>query len=450
MEAMKHTRAHGRPWNLKWHRLAHVCQRWRFVISTSPLRLGLQILCKSGASIERVLDSWGTLPLIVRFKGRKTNSLPQNIGIALSRPDRVREIDLALTSTAFMSIVDAIKKPFQTLECIRITIINATEPLLLFDNAFLGGSAPRLREITLDGINFPFPEMNRVISSNNLVELRISRIPKTGYFSADALVTALSVSTKLRELQVGFHYPASLPTQSTTSPPLQRTSFPSLWLLEFHGASEYLEDFVSRVDFPSLSYMTTEFFNQIFFEIPEFCRSIPLLSAFRSPSEVEILLSDSEKRVFISFKPTRRGKRGISSGTCYLKTETEQLDWKLSFVTEVLSQLSLLLKSVGTLRVIGFSTGGSDVMTGQEDVESTQWVELFQLFTHVKQLHASGPVLQDIMHALVTEDVAAGGLPELTQLSLMGQFCTPAVVDAAEQFVAALQRSGRDIHLSIN
>ena len=445
MKAMKQTRAHGRSW--KWHRLAHVCRRWRHVISTSPRRLGLQILCKSGASIERALDFWGTLPVVVRFNRRKIKSLPQNIRMALCRPDRVREIDLGLTRTAFISIVDAIKKPFQTLESIRITIKDATGPSLLFHNAFLGGSAPCLREIRLDGISFPFPELNRIISStNNLVELRLSRIPKAGYFSAEALVTALSASTKLIHLQVSFHYPASLPTESTTTP-LQRTTFPSLLFLEFHGASEYLEDFVSRVDFPSLRLMVMELFNQIFFEIPEICRSISLSSAFESPFEVQISLSTklAAERVTVHFRHSE--KRGIKPGQrCYLRTDCEQLDWKLSFVTQVLSQLSLLLKSVGTLQIYDHS---DNVTPRQEDVDSAQWVEIFQPFTHVRELRVSGKVLQGIMRALVTEDVAAGVLPELTQLFLWRKFCTPAVVDAAEQFVAARKLSGRAIRLSI-
>jgi hypothetical protein len=212
--AKKQTRAHGRPW--KWHRLAHVCRRWRLIIPISPRRLDLQIFCKSGASIEHILASWGTSPLIVRFKGGpKSKSLPENIAIALRHPDRVREIDLGLTSTTVGPIVDAIKEPFRELECIRITIKDATGPSLLFRNAFLGGSAPlaRLREIALDGISFPFPEIKQVISTNNLVGLHLLGVPETGYFSADALVTALSTSVQLRRLQLSFHYPASLPTQ---------------------------------------------------------------------------------------------------------------------------------------------------------------------------------------------------------------------------------------------
>jgi hypothetical protein len=65
LEAVERSRG-GRPW--KWHRLAHVCQRWRYVVSISPRRLRLQIPCKSGAPIEPILDTWPTLPILVRYK----------------------------------------------------------------------------------------------------------------------------------------------------------------------------------------------------------------------------------------------------------------------------------------------------------------------------------------------------------------------------------------------
>ena len=441
LDAMK--RARGRPW--KWLRLAHVCRRWRHVISMSPRRLDLQIYCKSGASIKRTLAAWGTLPLIVRFKGGpKSNSLPNNIAIALRHPDRVREIDLGLTTTTVGSIVDAIRRPFQTLECIRITIKGATGPSLLSPNIFLGGSAPHLRVIALDGINFPFPEIKQVISStNNLVELRLWGISKTGYFSADDLVTALSISAQLEKLEVSFHYPTSLPTESSTSPlqALQRTTFPSLRFLKFHGASEYLEEFVSRVDFPSLSSIAVGLFNQIFFEIPQICCSIPFVNASKIPAEVEIIMLTD--RVSIYFR--QKEELGIESRDCYLNTLCERLDWKLSFVTQVSSQLSPLLKSVGTLDISEYKG-----MPSGEDVDPMQWLELFQPFAHVRRLSVSGRVALDVMQALVTGDMAAGVLPELTLLQLSGRDAPKTcLAGAAEQFVAARKLSGRTIDWSI-
>ena len=89
------------PWPWIWHRLAHVCRKWRRVISMSPRRLDLGILCDYGApveTLESVLDSWPTLPLYARFEGQNWPALSinllKNTIAALRRPDRVCEIDL--------------------------------------------------------------------------------------------------------------------------------------------------------------------------------------------------------------------------------------------------------------------------------------------------------------------------------------------------------------------
>jgi hypothetical protein len=146
------------PW--KWHRLAHVCRRWRHVISVSPRRLDLRILCKPGAPIESILGSWSNLTLVVKFGAiQKSKLLPRNVMAALRHPDRLCEIDLHVTSSMTGSIVKVIQKPCRELERICITVKDATGPPLLVRNAFLGGSAPHLRHIKLDGISFPFPEM---------------------------------------------------------------------------------------------------------------------------------------------------------------------------------------------------------------------------------------------------------------------------------------------------
>jgi len=55
-----------------------------------------------------------------------------------------------------------------------------------------------------------------------------------------------------------------------------------------------------------------------------------------------------------------------------------------------------------------------------EDMDSTQWLELFQPFTYVRELRALEQFVLGIVQALVTEDMAAEVLPELTQLSLEG------------------------------
>jgi hypothetical protein len=428
----------GHQWN--WLRLAHVCRRWRDVISLSPHRLDLWILCKSGAPIKRVLGSWSTVPLIVRFKGNpKSNSLPDNITAALHHPDRICEIDLSVTSAIAGSIAEVIQEPLQALKSIRITVKDTMGPPISIRNTFLGGSAPHLKDIKLDGIAFPFPEMRQILlSTNNLVELHLSGIPNDVYFSPNDLVTGLSTLVHLNRLTVGFYSPASRPPPSMTRPPPQRIIIPSVTFLDFHGASEYLEEFVTLIDLPALCKITVRLFNEIFFEIPQVCQFIPRLKALGSPTWVFVTHSGESVSVFF----VQEGKP--SNENCFLGTSCRRLDWQLSFVTQISSQLSPHLSSVHSLSI----KKGHELPSGEEDVDSVQWLELFQPFTHVTQVHVwEKKLVPGIMQALVAEDVAAGVLPELTSLHLSGYRSSPSVVKAAEQFVNTRSLFGRTVHL---
>jgi hypothetical protein len=432
LDAMKQSR--GGPW--KWHRLAHVCRKWRHVISTSSRRLDLRVLCKSGAPVESILGSWPILPLVVNFKDfQKSDLLPRNIVVALRHPDRLCKIDLQVTSSMAGSIVEAIQRPCQALESICITVKNATGPPLLFRNAFLGGSAPQLRHIKLDGISFPFPEMRRVLlSTNNFVELHLSNIPNDGYFSPDTLVTGLSTLVRLKKLSVGFHSPASSPPPSMTPP--QRTTLPSLTSLDFHGASEYLEELVARVDLPNLRTITIELFNQIFFEIPQFCQFIPHLKRLWSPTVVSVRHTAEFVSVFFDWM-------GIYPNL-QLETSCRRFDWQLSFATQISSQLSPILSTVLSLHIVI----GLGLPTGEEEVDPTQWLELFRPFTHVTTVSVVEQLVPGIVQALVVEDMATEVLPELTRLHLKEYRKSPSVAKDAEQFVTTRKLSGRTVSLS--
>ena len=428
-------RSWGRPW--KWHRLAHVCRKWRHVISMSPRRLDLRIICEYGAPIGSILRSWPTLPLVVRFnsdESQKSKHLPRNVVVALRRPDRLCKIDFDVTSSITGSIIEAIRnlKPCQALESIRITVKDATGPSILVRNGFLGGSTPRLREIKLDGMTFPFPAIRQVLlSTKNLVELHLSKIPNEVYFSPEELVTGLSTLVQLKRLMVGFHSPDARPPPSMTRPPPQRTALPSLMSLEFHGATEYLEEFVARIDLHAFCKFSARLFNDIVFVIPRLREFIPRLNGPGSPNSVQVTFSMDS--VGIIFFP------GSSGANCYLKASCRRLDGQLSFVTQITSQLSPLLSSVHELTI----TPGSwhELPTGVEDLDSNEWLELFQPFSHVTEL----TVWDCAVQALVMED-AAGVLPELTTLRLFG-YSTPSVVKAAEQFVATRRLSGRTVHV---
>jgi hypothetical protein len=39
----------------EWQKLVHVCQKWRYVVFGSPLRLNLRILCSTGTPVREKL-----------------------------------------------------------------------------------------------------------------------------------------------------------------------------------------------------------------------------------------------------------------------------------------------------------------------------------------------------------------------------------------------------------
>ena len=427
----------GRPW--KWHRLAHVCRKWRDAVFSSPRRLGLKILCEYGAPVESILTSWPTLPLVAKFNtGPKLKHIPKNVIVALRLPDRLCEIDLHVTSSMLASIVEVAQKPCQALESIRITVEAPTGPSILIDNVFLGGSAPHLREIKLDGIAFPFPAIRQVLSSTkNLVELHLGNIPNDAYFSPNELVTGLSTSIQLKRLTVDFHSPASSPPPTMTRPLVQHAALSSLASLDFHGTSRYLEEFVAQIELPALKHITIRLFNDISFEIPEFCKIIYHLNALRSPTRV--IIKHNVDSIGVHFK-----EGNPLAGNCFLGTSCRQLDWQLSFATEITSQLSFLLASVHSLDI----RSGNELPTGEEDVDSTEWAELFQLFTHVTKVYVSEKLVPNIVPSLVVEDMTAEVLPDLTSLQLRGYRRFASVAEAAEKFVTTRRLSGRTVCLT--
>ncbi|KAI0264580.1 hypothetical protein BGY98DRAFT_1103393 [Russula aff. rugulosa BPL654] len=74
------------------------------------------------------------------------------------------------------------------------------------------------------------------------------------------------------------------------------------------------------------------------------------------------------------------------------------------------------------------------MLTGKEDMDPTQWLELFQPFTHVKEVRVKEvEFAPSVAQALVTEAMATGVLPELSVLYLHDFGRSPGVSDAAEQ-----------------
>jgi len=118
--------------------------------------------------------------------------------------------------------------------------------------SFLGGSAPSLLDLALIGV--PFPQLvELLLSATNLVHLRYNNFTGSGYIPPQAMVTGLSMLTRLESLSLTFESPRDIPDRAIrTPPPHTHTLLPALTYLYFKGPSEYMEDFVAQIDAPLL------------------------------------------------------------------------------------------------------------------------------------------------------------------------------------------------------
>jgi hypothetical protein len=224
-------------------------------------------------------------------------------------------------------------------------------------------------------------------------------------------------------------------------PPLERSTCPSIISLGFYGASEYLEAFVARAHMPALTIMKIRFFNQLIFEIPQL---YIFTSRVRHRSFHHVEIEYFKDSVYIWFN--REGSRGHGLEGCTLKLiiPCRQLDWQLSFTTEIFNQIPNLISDVNLLQIYNF-----EMPAGREGVDPAQWLELFQPLPSLSEIRVvAEELLLDVVHALVNEDMATGVLPGLTSLHLRGYRKSPSAKHAVERFIAARKLANRNIFLS--
>ena len=196
------------PW--RWHKLVHVCRRWRHVIFASPRRLDLQFLCTPNTPVRELLDFLPpTMPIMISNWSRSPApydplSLEDGHQVisAIERRDRVRWVHLdGITSPLLEELAGMMQETFPLMKLVRLWSEDEMVPVL--PEAFLGGSCPRLHTFWLYGI--PFPQLPRLLlSTNDLVVLRLEKIPDSGYIPCDVMAAGLSTSTKLETLIIEF------------------------------------------------------------------------------------------------------------------------------------------------------------------------------------------------------------------------------------------------------
>jgi hypothetical protein len=422
-----------------WQTLVHVCRKWRNVVFGSPHRLNLQLFCTGKKPVRKILDIWPPLPIVISGYYRKITG-EDNIIAALGHNDRVRRIHLQeVSSSLWEGFLAATQEPFPTLTDMELHT-SATEPATVSDS-FLGGSAPNLRYLQLSRV--PFPGLTKLLlpSATHLVTLHLLRIPHSGYVSPEAMVTALSALTSLKKYCLQFESPRSCPDRGRRRPPPPtRSVLPALTEFIFVGVSEYLEDFVARIDAPLLDRLEIMFFRQLIFHTPRLAQFIG-----RTPN---LMAHDEAHAIFSNFKAEftlPRSIRGLN-----LEIHCSESDWQLSMLAQICSSSLPLVSSLEHLYIHENEVNQSLQPRWQDDIENVQWLELLHPFTTVKALYLSRDIAARIAPALgeLVGPRATEVLPALQSLFLEELHPSRPVQEAVDKFVATRQLSNHPIVVS--
>ena len=287
----------------KWRTLVHVCRRWRTLVFGSPHHLNVQLFCSIRTPVLAKLDIWPALPIVVyqhHFREQKLD----NLIAAIKHNDRVCKIDFYsfFHKWTLEEIVSAMEVPFPALTNLKLTWDKMDGAAPVLPDLFLGGYAPRLQHLELDGFSFPALP-NLLLSATGLVSLELRRIPHSWHISPDAMVTHLSTLTRLTSLILEFEFHRSRPDrESRHSLAPTRTLIPALTGLKFKGVNEYAEDLVTRIDTPRLDNLDMTFVNETVFDISHFSQFISrCIPKFQAPDEARIAFSNEHITVTLSF-----------------------------------------------------------------------------------------------------------------------------------------------------
>jgi len=426
-----------------WHMLVHVCRRWRHIVFASPHYLNLRLHCTNRTPVRKMLDVWPAFPIVVMCHNENSSSPLQgvlDVIAALKSYDRVCEIDLSGIPYSLLKRFAALTIPFPELTSLRLHS-DEEWPLILPDS-FLGGFAPRLRSLRLNGIPFPAPQ-KLFLSCTRLATLRMEDIPDTGYILPEKMAACLSALTNVEEVTVGFRC-SQVPWDETRRDLpllLTRAVLPSLTYFGFRGHSWYLEDLISQIDVtvPLLDNFDITFFFRTLSATPLFCKLISRMETFKGFHRAKVTFQDHVADITLS-----RQERSADCKTSKLGILCRRPDLPL-YMARI---CSLSLPPLSTLKHLYI--GDSCWLTRLPDeMDNLQCLELLLPFTSVENLYLSHKQALYVTRALqsLTCERIVQVLPALQAIFLQRSPVLGADPEVPGQFIAARQLIGRSVYV---
>jgi hypothetical protein len=422
------------PHMMEWQRLVQVSQRWRQIIYASPRYLKLSLCCSKGTPV-RYLACWPEFPITMSYHLPPLDC--SDVIALLKHCHRVCVVDLVLTISQFETVAAEMRGPFPVLTQFEVDVLmTGRQPII--PPGFLGESAPFLRRFYISGIRFPrFPRFF-LSCRDNLLSLRLDRIPGTE-ISPEAMAAGLSVLTRLISLYINFLYPGFLAEERTRPESPVRAVLPALTKFEFGGQREYIEDFIALLDAPRLDVFRMNFDPLRSLRLPQLSLFIARTENLRF-SHAQVTFNDCDVDIKLDRSVRSYGDRIPSPHHLSLATSFIWPGPHVEHVSHVLSQLFAMFPDLGYL----FVRASEDHRCWRDDVDSTQLLAFLHLFTTVEMLHVSGRLAGQVAHALadVPEEMVTEVLPSLHQLFFEDD---DGCVESTERFASSRQLYGHPV-----
>ena len=247
-----------------WHKLAHVCRRWRSIILNLPTRLGLTLICAPRTPVEDLLAHSPTVPIIIYYGNPEPYDLQDDIEairLALQRRDRVCRINLHLPSSSLSKVFEYMKGSFPVLETLQLYCSSLTNEKARLPDTF---EAPKLRHLQLSDFTLvpqKTPPLNTTICPPSLVSFSLGEVTPTKYRSPALFLECLSVMPQLKSLKIGYLFSQDKRHDGQSSKQASHTilHLTNLEELQFHGRSDYFEALAARLTAPSLKELSLTF-----------------------------------------------------------------------------------------------------------------------------------------------------------------------------------------------
>ena len=328
------------------------------------------------------------------------------------------------------------QEPFPALTSLNLSLYGRIVSRIRIPDSFLGGSTPHLRSLSFENVSFPaLPAL--LSSATNLTTLSLQNVPDSGYILPEAMITSLSLMTKLECLKLRFQSSRSCRGRESQYPRLPtRVDLPVLNCLEFRGVSEYLEILVARIHAPLLNYLEITFFSQPIFHTSHLSQFISRIPKFRALKEPHVVFSGGNMSIRVPSPTEPLGHTVLTVGISH-----KDPNWWPATVAELYTSTFPPFLTVERLYM-------RLPPAHWQITRDSEWLELLRPFAAVKNLYLSKKVSSQVAPALqelAYDERLLEVLPALQNVYLGDLQSTGSVQQAINYFAYTRWISGQPV-----